>query len=309
MPRVRIRVRSAAPVSEPEETGPGVGTAVAGTAGLALVLGLAARRPGLISRGLRGLNAVRLQGMLSGFAVPKSILGNIGATAIAAGERRSLEPLRQLFSRQTLRDLGTAYKAGGSVGPTPGVGEYARIPVVPTPGRIMGSVDVATRQALQRAGLSESEAAREILQTPLTGNLAEAFEGNPAATLVVPFRRTPFNQFIEGLETLKPSRIREHPGVFGTVTGAGAALGAGTAEKKYPVSVPLGVAASARYGMPFALAALIGRQLAGGRTSAGIASQVIPVSEYGVETGVTDPLGSIREPALKRALERLLGIE
>src|SRR3990167_10551020 len=149
---------------ETEDKGINPGVIAGGTAaGAGLLYGLS-KLPGAPGKIAKGLNAIRMQLMLSGLAVPKSILGNIGGTIIESAERGTLKPLKALFSRETLRDVGKAYREFGQAGPA---ASGARIPVVPVPGRIMGAVDVATRKAMQRGGLTEKEAERAILQAPL----------------------------------------------------------------------------------------------------------------------------------------------
>src|SRR3990167_186831 len=193
--------------TEDEGVNPGV-VAGGSLAGAGLLYGLS-KLPGTAGKIVKGLNAVRMQLMLSGLAVPKSILGNIGGTVIESAERGTLKPLKALLSRETLSDIGKAYREFGQAGPA---ASGARIPVVPVPGRIMGAVDVATRKAMQRGGLTEKEAERAILQAPLGKDLAEALD-SPAARYLLTFRRTPFNQFTEGLKTMKPENIKAHPGV------------------------------------------------------------------------------------------------
>jgi hypothetical protein len=253
----------------------------------------------MIGKGFSALNSLRQQLMLSGLAVPKSLLGNVGAGVIASAERRSLAPIREVLSPATLREFIKTYKANV---PYPGA---TRVPG-PTPGRVMGAADVATRQALQRAGLTEAEAAGEVLQTPLGGQLGEALD-SPAARYLIPFRRTPFNQFLEGLKTLSKENIRKNPALLAAVGSAGAAHGAATSEERYPLTLGLGTAASARYGLPYALGAIAGRHLAGGRTGGSIAGTMLPVSEFGIETGITDPLRPFTDPAALVALRRLSG--
>lgn len=302
MPKVRVRSRLAgeAPAITPIDEGtdgPDLGSVLAGGAG-AVGAALLAKKVGL-GKIFKVANDVRQQLMLSGLAVPKSVLGNVGATAIASAERRSMAPLKELFSRRTLRDVKAAYNTNT---PYPGA---TRLPG-PTPGRIMGAFDDATQNAMQRAGMSPAESAREVLQAPLPGPLAEALDSE-AARYMIPFRRTPFNQFLEGFKTISKDNIRKNPALMGTVAGAGATHGAATSDDRYPMSIGLGAAASARYGVPYILAAIAGRKLAGGRTSAGLAGTTLPVSEYGITTSIEDPLQPFRKPAALTALERLLG--
>ena len=312
MPQIRVRVPTpdggertitvnvpdaagAAPSAPaPEDSGPSMGTMLAGGA-LAAGVAALARKPGLAGKLLKKANAYRLQSMLSGLAVPKSALGNIGATAIASAERGSLDPLRQFFSKQTVRDAVAAYRkpvmeAGQEVLPGP------------MPGRVMGAMDTATRQALQRAGMSGKEAERAVLQAPLPEALAKPLD-SPTARYLIPFRRTPFNQFLEGFETMTTENIRRNPKLMAGVAGAGAVHGAATADEKFPASMGLGTAAAARYGVPYALAAMAGRSLAGGKADTSIATSMLPVSEYGIESGVTNPWSSL-EPAGLRMLRR-----
>lgn len=280
------------------DEGPGWGTAALVGGGL-LAAGALARNPGLAKTGLTKLNNLRLQSMLSGFAVPKSILGNVGAAVNEALERRSLTPLAEFFSPQTVKEFAQQYRSGGVAGPVagynPGKGWF------PSPGRIMGAGDAATRSALQRGGLTAEEAERSVLQAPVTGHLGD-FLNTPLARYAFPFRRTPWNQMFEGGKA-----IASHPVLSAGYGAAGGATGAATAEDQYPISIGLGTAASARYGMPFALGALIGRKLAGGKGAGTAASQILPVSEYGVEQSFTEPLTPFNpeETAAIRALRRL----
>lgn len=250
---------------------------------------------GKIGKGASALNAVRMQLMLSGLAVPKSIAGNIGASAIESMERGSIKPLKEMLSLKTLKDAGKAYKAFGKVGEQ---AHGSNIPYLPVPGRIMGAMDTASRNAFQRAGLTAEEAERTILQAPLQKDLAEALD-SPLARYALPFRRTPFNQFIEGWKTLKPENLKKNPGVSALIAGAGATHGAMTSDEQYPLSVGIGSAAASRYGLPYALAALVGRKLAGGTGGESIVGSALPVSEYGLASSITDPTKPFHRPALR----------
>lgn len=317
----RYRTMTAAPAelpgSEPnvdpepiaEEVSSGIPAAAGGLAalgGLAGAAALVSRGPGImkaVGSGLKGLEAVRKQFMLSGMALPKSLLGNVGAAGERAIETKSLDPLRQMFSRQTLRDARDAYRNRDVLGLQHGV----NLPG-PVPGRLMGAMDVASRNALTRSGASAAEAESAVLQAPLRGDLGEALE-SPAMQYLFPFRRTPFNVLIEGGKKFTAASKGDAAAQRGLAAygGAGVAHGAATAEDEQPYSIPLAMAASARYGMPYGLGALLGRVLAGGRTSAsGIAGSMLPVSEYGVESAF-DPTKPFRKPAALTALERLTG--
>lgn len=300
---------TATPIEEPqpaESEGLSAGQIAGGVAvGGGLLAGLAAlaKAPGRLGALARGINAARQQAMLSGFALPKSILGNVGAGVEAAVEGKGLAPLKQILSGQTLKDAARSYASHGSAGPTPGV----NLPG-PMPGRIMGAMDDAVQGALQRGGYSGDEAKNALLQTPLNGTLGDIME-SPMASYLHPFRRTPFNQFFEGLRKYKnasegDTAARRGLAAYSTV---GVAHGAATADDDLPLSIPLAVAASARYGLPYGAAALIGRGLADGKGGGGIAGSMLPVSEYGYEQSLSDPLKPFRKPAALTAIERLFG--
>jgi len=298
---IEIGRPGAATSGSTEDSGSSILPAVLG--GTALVgAGLLARRPGALSSGLSKLNSLRQQLMLSGFAVPKSVLGNIGAPIIESSERGSIAPLREFFSRQTVKDWVKAYRAGEVAGPAGSI--TGRPGFLPSPSRLLNAGDVATRNALERAGLTAREAQRAVLQSPLTGELGKVLE-SPAARYVFPFRRTPFNQFTEGLRVAR--EWRQHPGTLGAVLGAGGLHGAITADDDLPLTVPFGIALAGRYGLPYGFAALVARGLMKDRVDlGGIPSSILPVSEYGIGQAAQAPLASF-EPAALRALRSILG--
>jgi hypothetical protein len=289
------------------------GLSLGGIAGGGLALGAAAllaRRPGLLGKVFKGGNALRMQAMLSGFAVPKSMLGNVGAAVEKSVEHGSARPLKELFSVQTLRDFGNAYKNHGHVGPRPG---QVNLPG-PMPGRIMGAMDSAAQGALRRAGLGADEAENALMQTPLGQNFGKfgtAIEG-PVSSYLHPFRRTPFNQFLEGMKAM--NRVATSTGTKGErratqlAMGAGGVHGLATADDSRPVSLPLAIAASGRQGYPYALAALASRYwLGGANTNGGVPGAVLPVSEYGLDQSIRDPLRPFVKPAALTALEKITG--
>ncbi len=292
----------AAPAEEESNIGPLAMGAAAGGGILALLGGIAAKNPSLIGKGLKGLGAIRMQSMLTGMAPVKSVLGNLGAGVERVVEGKGTGALKEMFSRQMLDDIVTGYKTNAGHNPS-GV----NLPG-PMPGRIMGAFDSAAQKALQRGGASADEAENAVLQSPLQGDLAKSLD-SPLAQYVFPFRRSPMNSAIEGGKKIRAATVEGDKAAirglatYGTV---GAAHGYATADDKTPMSVPLGMAASARYGLPYGFAALLGRTLAGGKTSAsGIAGSMLPVSEYGVESAL-HPVKSF-EPAILRLMKRLSG--
>lgn len=321
----------AAYARSPEATSdaPGWGTlgaGVAGTAALAAGGYYAYKHPEtVVGKALSWANAARQQLMLSGLALPKSILGNVGAVTAKSAEEGSLTPLREFFSPETWRDVKTAYRASSEVGPSMGKIPGVNIPG-PMPGRIMGALDTATQGALKRAGSTPYEAEAELFQTPLggrstgyglpedvakgmpydrrLGDLGQTLD-SPTAKYVFPFRRTPYNQFLEGLRTLKPGF--EYSGVRNAYMAAGAVHGAATSDEQYPMTLPLATAAAAKYGVPYAGAAIVGRALAGGQGNGGAAGSVLPASEYGLEQSLTDPFAPFVRPSGLRVLDKFFG--
>lgn len=287
--------------AQPPSKGLSTGAMLAGGAGIAALgaMGLkAAKTPGgIIPKALAfggQLNALRQQAMLSGLALPKSILGGVGATVANSLERRSLKPLAELLSMETVKDVGSAFKAGRNVGPA---GAATQLPAgMDLPGRAMGAFDDAITNALVRSGVGKKEATAAMMQAPLP---FEDRLGGKAARALIPFRRTPFNQFFEGFEAME-----KHPVISAGYGAAGAAQGAAQSDEQYPLTAGVGVAASAKYGMPQMIGQVLGRHFAGGKGGGGIAGSALPVSEYGVESTITEPLRPFEEPALIRLLQR-----
>jgi hypothetical protein len=144
-----------------------------------------------------------------------------------------------------------------------------------------------------------------MLQAPIP-EIGKALE-SPVASAVHPFRRTPVNSFIEGYKKIRD--VGDHPKTMMAYTGAGAAHGAATADDDYPASVPMAIAASARYGIPYGLAALVARGAVGGDSDSGIGSNMVPFSEYGTEQATT-PAGLLRpfyKPGIDKVLNDLFG--
>jgi hypothetical protein len=302
---------AAPPASAPEtSSGPGVGT-VAGLGLGALVLGglgLASRGTGIVPKMLKIAQTIRQQEMLSGLALPKSIVGNIGSAIEASAESGSLKPLREMLSMETVKDAATAYKNQAAVAPMAGV----NLPG-PTPGRIMGAVDTAAQKALVRAGIAPEEAETRMLQAPLGKNfgpMGEWMENGPMQYLF-PFRRTPFNQLAEGGRSF--GRLVDSSAPIGqraTTAGymaAGAVHGAATSDDDAPLSLPIAISASGRQGLPYAVAALAGRAFGGAKTAGGVSGAALPVSEYGLDQSVRDPLRPFVHPAAFSALDKVFG--
>ncbi len=217
-------------------------------------LALAAKKFGL--GGLASAaQAARKTSMLSGLAPLKSFLGNVGGAAYGSIERGSLAPIREMLSPETLKEAVQVFKQGPNeaiAGPAAGLSKWN------IPGRVMGAFDEAGQNALQRAGYSPSESAREMLQAPLPRDLAKAFE-NPVADFLVPFRKTPYNALKEGFGTFNADTLGKKA-ALGTSLATGALAG----QAEDPKTIGITTAASGRYGLPHAMAAGASRAFFGG---------------------------------------------
>lgn len=292
---------------EPAESSSSWMGPAAATAALAGAGALAIRNPAAVGKIARGVQDLRIASMLSGLAVPKSVLGNLGAVTAASIERGSMAPLRELVSTQTASDVLQALKSGtqsGNLGPpATALAKYNPF------GRLMGAFDEATQKALVRGGLTPEEAAREVLQAPLPHRLQQALE-NPVAQYLIPFRRTPFNQLMEGMKTfeaLAPGASTGQRAALGTALAGGFTTGAAAED---PKTIALATAAGGRYGLPVASAAMLGRYFRTGnkRAAAEAGQGLSPVSDYSLQEGVlgpvTTPLSKIvPRPAAVPAME------
>lgn len=311
---------SAAPEDDSSSLLPLVGAGALGLGTYALT-----RNPGAVraavSKGADLFNDVRRVAMLSGMAIPKSVLGNVGSSVYGSIERGSLAPLKEMFSKETAKDAWQTFKAGPSyeaAGPADLGTGLSKIPIVKYmhPGRVMGAVDTASQNALQRAGYTSKEAATEMLQAELPKKLSDSLKG-PVGDYLVPFRRTPFNQLMEGFGAMRPQNLTTtgQKVALGTSLASGAATGAMAED---PKTIALGTAFSGRRGVPFALAAGISRALTSGSKNKGldVIQGISPVSDYSLGEGavgpVMDPSRLMPKPAAISAyayLRNMLGMD
>lgn len=223
---------------------------------------------------LENLNQLRMGSMLSGLAVPKSILGNIGAHFTAAAENRSMAPIKALGD---FGNIGRDIAEGWNISNSPQLGGQQKSWNIP--GRILGAGDHAATKSLMRAGLSEA-AAKEILLT--NPNPVSGWEplNTGLGKLAVPFKTTPFNQFGQGL-----SRYLKHPGIYAGAAGLGAGAGMLTDD---PEKLALGAGFVGPYALPFTMGAMA---TAGARAGQGLS----PIPEWSLQKSFTDPLAPFTE--------------
>ena len=289
----------------PAKGGMGRLGAILAAAGL-VGAGVAARKPELLKRGASKafdvVQSARHLGALSGTAVPKSIVGNVGAPFVAAAERRSTAPIREFFSRQTAKDWLSELRNPEVGREIAEKGMERRIRFNPF-GRVMSAGDVATRGALKRSGMTESEAARAVLQTPLqelgiSGKALEALESK-AGQLAVLYRRTPLNIAIHGAKALteRPSLAALAAAAGGIQAGSGGITGD-------PLSIAMLAPAAGVYSLPYLAGAgatklLLGQKGEASSTMRGLS----PIPEFGPE--VLNPLRPVAKPAAFSALDRI----
>ncbi len=282
-----------------ESGGLGIGTALAGGA---LVGGaLLAKKYGL-GKVFDTLNNVRRQGMLTGLAIPKSLLGNLGAGVTTAIEEGSTAPLKEMLRLPTnVKNAVGAWQRGS---------QYQGQPMSRwSPGAILGATDEAAQTALGRAGISAKDAAKTMLQNEVNlGPQVGAALNTRGGQYLVPFRRTPINQAVGALDTMfGPGSWKGGSGIANV-----AALGAGFEtgqETEGVVPTGLGAAFFGRRGVPFAAASMLGKMAKGDtkREAAKVMQGSSPVSDYSIIEGIQAPFeGNFGQ---KPALIRLLGLD
>jgi hypothetical protein len=272
----------------------GAGALAAGGAALAL------RNPGIRAAAGRAwdtANNIRRQAMLTGLAIPKSLLGNLGAGVTTSIERGSLEPLKEMLRLPTnVKNAAAAFKEGATYQGGP-------VPRWALPGRILGASDEAAQAALVRAGLAPEEAAETMLQAPLGENRITNALQTRVGDYLVPFKRTPINQGIGALETMSNWSTPGQAAANAVALGAGAVTGA---ESEGVGPTIAGTAAFGRRGLPFAASSFIAKLLRGdsGREAAKVLQGASPVSDYSIQQGIAGPLSA--NPIPKPALYNLL---
>lgn len=269
-------------------------------------------------------NELRMIGMLSGGALPKSILGNVGAHLNAAGELGSLKPIKEMLRVPTnLKNAKAGWKAqtspGGGSGMTSGakVEGLGRLNV---PGRVMGAMDDSTQASLVRSGVDPQRAKQLTLMEDNPAGyganaLQRAFDSR-IGRFLVPFQRVPLNQFAQGAEALDGllPKGKNAPTIHNSRRGRAmttGAIGAGAVagdETQNPLKLAMLTALFGSRGMPFALGA--GGAIAakhGGSKAKSVLDRVGVGLPEGSMSDVFQPWRAIDKPALIRFLEQLKG--
>ena len=246
-------------------------------------------RPGAM---LDVLNQARIASFLSGLAIPKSMLGNIGAITTAAWEGGTTAPLKEATKfRTNLSQLKQSWQNAANPQAISGAGKLN------VPGRVMGAFDETTENILKRAGLTQDEA-RRLLLTKNNRAFSELGLNNPVGRAFFPFQRTASNVIKEGFGpriwkgSTGGQTARKTAQTLATM-GAGSFLGSQT---KDPRLLGLAAALSGVRAVPFLIAAGMGG--AGKSAVAGLS----PVPEWGIPSAPKDLLRLTGiEPAAVRA--------
>ena len=265
--------------------------AVAGGAALTM------RRPDIAKKALDAVLAARYVPMLSGFALPKSLAGNVGAAIASSAEQGSMKPLKELLSSRTAREFVQELRTPTARGTTEVAQKAGRYNPF---GRVMGAGDVATQRALERSGLTAAEAAEQTLQTPLPAEWAKPLSGT-LGRIFVPFQRTPWNQFIQSFKA-----TGEHPAISAAAGAAGAVSGATTES---PITPGLVSPLAGRYSGPFLLGAIAGRTLAGGPDPERVGLGISPTSDTSLSDPIMNPARPFLRPSARSVLKYLGLIE
>ncbi len=246
---------------------------------------------------------LRYMGALSGKAVPKSFAGNVSAPFIAAAERGTTEPIGAFFSPKTLARFRQEMDA-----PSPGAHTVEQeSPNIFS--RVLSAGDMATTDALQRAGISEEDAARYLLRTPtgklgLTGQVGDLMRSRLGRAALM-FQTSPINQVVHGASNI--AGIRPPSGVspnrLRLLSAAAAAAGAveGGVLDADPAAIAMTAPFAGPYSVPLLLGAAGGKLLRGQKGDARATLRgVSPAPELG--TDVIDPRQFVR-PITRPAIE------
>lgn len=241
------------------------------------------------------LQQARMASLLSGLAIPKHMINSAGAIGTAALEGHTLAPLAEAMNvPANIRSM----KAGWAGHADP-LGEgQAAMGNINLPGRVIGAINQPVRDILTRAGLSDQQIDRLMLQSPNpTGNnnFGQALKSTPGRILF-PLQRTPFNSFAEGISP----RNWDTPTKAAISAGATAAGGVIGSQTKDPKLLALAAALAGPRGIPL----LAGAAFGGAGHSA--LEAVSPIPEWGIPSKMSD---LIRLTGLEPAAIKAFGLD
>jgi hypothetical protein len=240
----------------------------------------------LAGKAFDAVNQARMTSMLSGLALPKSLIGNVGSHLTAALEGKTLKPLQVAFQVKNIaRDLKTGWTHNVNPAQTSGIGRFN------LPGRAMGAADYAAMKSLMRAGMTEADAREILLTNANTLTKWKALQGRVGQTLV-PFRTISSNQFEQGM-----TRWKKYPAIYAGAVVLGAVAGKNIKDKE---ALALAAAFTGPYAGPFLAGAAITQ---GGKALEGIS----PIPEWGIIKTMTDPFAAFKDSPGRRWARSNLG--
>lgn len=172
--------------------------AALGGAGLGILSGMAVKSPGL-------LNRLRYANLLSGMAVPKKILSDVGGMGAAALEHpdKAGALARELFSPETFTAGRRGFMEGHEF--VPGAGTDARpgAEALDIFSRTLQGVTEGARSVYERAGLGDEAALRTASNKPLSdsGKRFLSAARTPIGNFFLPIAKVPINLFERGIES------------------------------------------------------------------------------------------------------------
>ena len=167
---------------------------------------------------------LRSQGYLTGLAIPKNIVGGVGAVRRAAIEQGTLRPVREMLRPL---EMGRSFVRGVRQPIDIGIAGNPALSRFALPARFISGIDKAFLDALGRAGMSQAEVNRLLLRRPLTevgmSPQGAALAQHPFARAGWIYQRTPLNTARAGGEeliALAPKSTWQDMAVAGPRAGA-----------------------------------------------------------------------------------------
>lgn len=146
---------------------------------------------------------LRSQGYLTGLAIPKNIVGGVGAVRRAAIEQATVRPIREMLRPI---EMGRSFVRGVRDPIDIGIAGNPRLSRFAVPARFISGIDQAFLDVLGRAGSSPAEANRLLLRRSLTdvGMTPQmaAIAQHPITRAGWIYQRTPLNTARAGGEEL-----------------------------------------------------------------------------------------------------------
>lgn len=248
------------------------------------------------------LNQLRVASMLSGAAIPKNIIGGLSAGAVSSLERGSVKPIVEMLRAPTnLRTAIKAFRTGADPATISTAGTFSGAGKLNLPGRVIGAIDKAAIQALERAGTPAKDISRLMLNEE---GLVPQWMQSGAPKFLFPFQKVPFNVLKQGL-TANVATPRQ-AAVTAGMAGGGAVAGhqidkSNLTPRQKTLAYGLLAAASGPRAVPTMAAAALGG--GGARAMSGLS----PIPEWALPTTLPKAAGVLgaQKPSAVRLYETL----